>query len=61
VKIRITVTSNYWACSEKEFLFEFAQKVVDREIVTEHWYTDETNGFEHEIKMARKKELEVSL
>jgi hypothetical protein len=51
--IHLKITSNYWACNENEFLFEFYQKQNGYEIVTEHWYVDETNGVDYNLKMAR--------
>ena len=51
--IHLKITSNYWACNENEFLFEFYQKQNGYEIVTEHWYVDETNGVDCNLKMTR--------
>lgn len=52
--IHLKITSNYWACNENEFLFEFYQKQNGYEIVTEHWYVSENSGVDDYVKEARK-------
>lgn len=57
----LRITSNYWACSENEYLFEFSQSYTphSEQIVIDHWYADETNGFDSLMKDIRKMNREI--
>lgn len=59
----LRITSNYWACSEDEYLFEFSQSITkySEQIVIDHWYADETNGFDSYVKEVRKLNHEVGV
>lgn len=53
--INFRITTDYWALSENEYLFEFYQKENDYEIVTEHIYVSDNLGVDDFIKQSRMK------
>lgn len=59
----LRITSNYWACSDNEYLFEFSQSLskYSDQIVIDHLYADETNGVDSCMKEMRKKNHEVGV
>ena len=58
----LRITSNYWACNENEYLFEFEQSSnfygTDK-LVVDHWFSDETNTLDYNIKESRKLENRI--
>jgi hypothetical protein len=52
--IHLKITSNYWALSENEYLFEFYQKQNGYEIAAVHWFVSENSGVDDYVKEARK-------
>lgn len=58
----LRITSNYWACSEDEFLFEFGQSsnyYGTDDFVFDHWFADNINNLEYNIKESRKRDYSV--
>lgn len=58
--INFRITTDYWALSENEYLFEFYQKQNGYEIAAVHWFVSENLGVDDYLKEARKK-LENSI
>ncbi len=57
MKPYIKITSDYWALNEHEYLIEFGATFENHERLTpfvfDHWFFDNINGIEDNIKLAR--------